>query len=225
MVGHNIRGKCAENPNMQGHLTVDKAHVNPTGAPSLSAPPNRTTEEPEGSSKPQLQSGDRAAWTRTERPGAVPTRLSVAPPTPPEDAPKPEGKAASKPVGGWKGLAYKTAGTALVGLATAGVFVPGLPTTVFLLGAAGCFAKSSPKLHSWLQNHSRFGPMIRDWEENRSMPKKAKVVAFSGMGVGAAVTLALGMPLVAKIAALAFIAAGAATVYRVPTTESLKRPS
>ena len=66
-------------------------------------------------------------------------------------------------------------------LGTIGVFVPGLPTTVFLLIAFWAFSKSSDRFHSWLWNHPRFGASIRNWHEHRIIPVKAKVLAVTMM--------------------------------------------
>ena len=61
-----------------------------------------------------------------------------------------------------------------VGLAFIGIFTPGIPTTPLLLVALWAFAKSSKKFHSWLINHKRFGPILRNWETHKAVPKKAK---------------------------------------------------
>jgi len=61
-----------------------------------------------------------------------------------------------------------------------GIFVPLLPTTCFVLLAGACYAKSSPRLHNWLRRHRLFGPMIRSWEDDRSIPLRAK---FTAVGV------------------------------------------
>ncbi len=58
-----------------------------------------------------------------------------------------------------------------------GIFLPLLPTTPFVLLAAYCFSKSSPRLHHWLVNQPRLGPMIRNWEEQGSISQSAKVTA------------------------------------------------
>ena len=85
---------------------------------------------------------------------------------------------------------YLVAGFALVGLATLGIFLPLLPTTPLLLLAAWCFANSSEKCHQWLLNHRVFGSIIRNWQENRCIPLKAKllsvsmIVLFGGYAVG-----------------------------------------
>ena len=62
-----------------------------------------------------------------------------------------------------------------VGLAFLGIFLPGMPTTIFLIIALWAFAKSSKKFHAWLLNHKRFGPLLRNWETHKVVPKKAKI--------------------------------------------------
>lgn len=52
-------------------------------------------------------------------------------------------------------------------LGTIGILLPVLPTTPFLLVAAWCFARSSERFHNWLLGNRLFGPIIRDWQENR----------------------------------------------------------
>ncbi|NQY65174.1 MAG: YbaN family protein [Alteromonadaceae bacterium] len=74
---------------------------------------------------------------------------------------------------------YKIVGIFFVGLAVLGVVLPILPTTPFLLVAAGCFAKSSPRLHQKLLDNKVFGPMILDWQQHRTIPLKAKCIALT----------------------------------------------
>lgn len=64
-----------------------------------------------------------------------------------------------------------------MGLAALGVILPVLPTTPFLLVAAACFARSSPRFYHWLLANRVFGPLIREWREHRSIPLRAKVMA------------------------------------------------
>lgn len=68
------------------------------------------------------------------------------------------------------------AGILSVGLATAGVFLPLLPTTPFLLLAAACFIRSSPRLYQWLIHHKWFGSYLRNYWEHRAIPRRTKVV-------------------------------------------------
>ena len=63
-----------------------------------------------------------------------------------------------------------------VSLGFIGIFVPGLPTTIFLIIALWAFTKSSKKLRFWLLNHKRFGPILRNWQEYKVVPLKAKIL-------------------------------------------------
>ncbi|WP_456380158.1 YbaN family protein [Thiolapillus sp.] len=69
-------------------------------------------------------------------------------------------------------------GFTFVALGALGLVLPVMPTTPFLLVAAACFANSSPRFHNWLLNIRVFGPLIRNWQETRSIPKKAKLLAI-----------------------------------------------
>ena len=67
-------------------------------------------------------------------------------------------------------------GWTCVSLAFVGIFIPGIPTTPFLIVALWAFAQSSKKFHSWLLNHKRFGPILQNWESYRVVPVKAKIL-------------------------------------------------
>jgi uncharacterized membrane protein YbaN (DUF454 family) len=69
-------------------------------------------------------------------------------------------------------------GTVSLGMGIAGIFLPLLPTTPFLLMTAWCYAKSSVRLHEWLLNHRIFGQYIKDYILHRSIPLKAKIVSL-----------------------------------------------
>jgi len=58
-----------------------------------------------------------------------------------------------------------------------GVFIPFLPTTPFLLLAAGFFLKGSDRLYQWLITHKVFGEYIRNFREYKALPKKTKIFA------------------------------------------------
>ena len=62
-----------------------------------------------------------------------------------------------------------------------GIFIPGIPTTVFLLAALWCFSRSSERFQLWLWNHPRLGPPLRAWHEHKVIPVRAKIMATSMM--------------------------------------------
>lgn len=71
------------------------------------------------------------------------------------------------------------AGYTSVGLGLAGMFLPLLPTTPFLLLAVVCFAKSSPRLHEWLVSHPRLGSYIHAYRDGRGMPRRAQATTIA----------------------------------------------
>ncbi len=68
-------------------------------------------------------------------------------------------------------------------LAFIGVFLPGLPTVPFLLLAAWFSAKGSERLHRWLYGHPRFGRLLIDWETQKAISRKSKVIAVLALSV------------------------------------------
>jgi uncharacterized membrane protein YbaN (DUF454 family) len=76
----------------------------------------------------------------------------------------------------WRYLALLLACLFLI-LAIIGIFLPGLPTVPFLLLAAWFSARSSPRLHQWLHRHPIFGKLLTDWETNKSISRKSKIIA------------------------------------------------
>lgn len=76
---------------------------------------------------------------------------------------------------------YAVLGLVCTALGIVGMFVPGLPTTVFLIVALWAFSKSSARLQRWLWAHPRFGPGLRLWHLHRVIPPKGKIAAVSVM--------------------------------------------
>ena len=76
---------------------------------------------------------------------------------------------------------WLTLGCLCVALGMAGVVLPVLPTTPFMLLAAFCFARSSPRLHGWLLAHPTFGPVIQSWQAHGAIAPRVKRIALSTM--------------------------------------------
>lgn len=116
-----------------------------------------------------------------------------------------------------RGLLW-VAGSVSLLLGLIGVLLPGLPTTPFVLLAAACYARASPRLHAWLLNHRLAGPLLRDWETHRNLTRRTKTIAvgsmllmvsfsiwsFHGRWIAQALLLVLGLT-------------GAWVVLRIPT--------
>ena len=80
-----------------------------------------------------------------------------------------------------KRLVLISLGWICVSLAFVGVFVPGIPTTIFLIIALWAFTKTSNKLRYWLLNHKRFGPILINWQKHRVVPRRAKILMVTFM--------------------------------------------
>src|SRR5262245_59374217 len=78
-------------------------------------------------------------------------------------------------------------GTLCVALGTLGIFLPLLPTTVFLLLAAACYARSSERFYRKLIENRYLGAYIRNHREGRGMRRRDKVLTLVMLwgGIGA----------------------------------------
>jgi uncharacterized membrane protein YbaN (DUF454 family) len=86
-------------------------------------------------------------------------------------------------------------GLSALACAGAGVVLPLVPTTPFVLLAAYAFARSSPRLHGWLLSHARFGPLIDDWSRHGCIARDAKIAAMVAIALALGITLAVKPPL------------------------------
>ena len=109
-------------------------------------------------------------------------------------------------------------------LGAIGVVLPLLPTTPFVLLAGWCFARSSPRLHALLHRSELFGPVLRDWEQRRCIPRRARILALASMALvgGASVALAVppGWP---RWAGVGLLVVGCITVMSIPGCPATSR--
>jgi uncharacterized membrane protein YbaN (DUF454 family) len=113
------------------------------------------------------------------------------------------------------------AGWVSVGLGTVGIVVPGLPTTVFFIVAAACFARCSPRFEQWVLDLPRIGPMVRDHRAGLGMRRRAKVVAVTMILVVSVLSgvFAIGNRVVGAMVVAAGLVGAAYVLWRVPTRE------
>lgn len=111
-------------------------------------------------------------------------------------------------------------GMSALALGIAGIVLPVLPTTPFVLLAAACFARGSTRFHDWLLAHPLFGPMIEEWQQYGSIPWRTKIVAIVLMSttLGVSIVFFVKPPwLKAALAALGLLLA--TWLYRVPSRD------
>lgn len=116
-------------------------------------------------------------------------------------------------------------GFACVALGAIGIVTPVLPTTPFLLVAAACFARASPRSYQRLLANPTFGPLIRDWREQRAIPRRAKATAIAAIvaTIGSSVAFFVE-PLWLDLALVATGATLCAWIWRQRTPEEPRRP-
>lgn len=112
-------------------------------------------------------------------------------------------------------------GLILVGLAVLGIFLPVLPTTPLLLLALACFARSSEKLHTWLLNSRVLGPFIKQWQETRSMSRRAKAYALISVAAVGLVSVYSLENIKMRLLLAAVLVIPVVIILKIKTTESL----
>ena len=107
-----------------------------------------------------------------------------------------------------------------VTLGVLGIFLPLLPTTVFILLAAWCFARSSTRFHQWLTEHPKLGPILKHWQAGQGIPKQARNRAIATI----VITMSISALIVSKwwITLLLFVIGACLCTYlmRQPIAES-----
>ncbi|AIA74014.1 membrane protein [Halomonas campaniensis] len=70
-----------------------------------------------------------------------------------------------------------------------GIFLPLLPTTVFMLIAIYCASRGSPRFEAWIRSRHYVGPLLVTWEQERAIPKRAKIFAVCTIALSAIITV------------------------------------
>jgi uncharacterized membrane protein YbaN (DUF454 family) len=83
---------------------------------------------------------------------------------------------------------YLFAGFTLTGIGIAGIFLPLLPTTIFLILASACFMKSSPKLAEKLKNSRLLGSYLRNYQDKTGLTMRSKIAHITVVLLSISVT-------------------------------------
>lgn len=108
------------------------------------------------------------------------------------------------------------AGYLSCGLGVAGAVLPVLPSTIFWIIAAICFARSSPRMYARIMSCPRIGPAVEDFVLHGVIRRRGKIVALAGMMLAAIIVVLTPMGTIAAYAAVAGIVVGALYVLTRP---------
>lgn len=115
--------------------------------------------------------------------------------------------------------AWIVLGLLAVAIGAIGIVVPGLPTTVFFIIAAACFARSHPRLERWVLDLPRIGPAVERYRAGLGMPLRAKYWAIGMIVVFTTISIVIVRSLVFGVGIAIVAAIGVWYVgKRVPTT-------
>ena len=74
-------------------------------------------------------------------------------------------------------------------LGLVGIFLPLMPTTIFMLIAVYCASKGSPRFEAWIRSRDYVGPLLITWEQERAIPRRAKLAAVSMIALSALIVV------------------------------------
>lgn len=112
-------------------------------------------------------------------------------------------------------MAYATLAGVTLALGIVGLFLPLLPTTVFVLIAAWAAPKGSPRLNRWIRHHPQIGPLLEAWHTKGAVPRTAKWLACITMSLSWMGLFFMGMNgIVLTVMAVLFIAVATFLITR-----------
>lgn len=110
------------------------------------------------------------------------------------------------------------AGWLSVVLGVIGIFLPVLPTTPFLLLAAACFIRTSPRFYQWLVNHPYLGKYLVYYLDGKGIPFRAKIYTLLIMWTSLLVTAFILVPRLTLQILMPLIGVGVTFyILRLPT--------
>ncbi|EOS8553356.1 YbaN family protein [Vibrio vulnificus] len=106
-------------------------------------------------------------------------------------------------------------------LGIAGIVLPLLPTTPFILLASACFLRSSPRFHHWLHNHKTFGSVLNNWQQNRAVTRRVKQRAILFILLSFSVSIWIAPLMWLKIALMFGLIVLLGIFVRLPVSDSV----
>ena len=104
-----------------------------------------------------------------------------------------------------------------------GIPVPGLPTTPFMILAAGCFAKSSQRFYDWIIDNRLFGSHVKNYREGNGIPKRSKPKILATMWAFVLFAVLIAIPddvLISKVSTVFLAIIGTIFILRIPNVEN-----
>ena len=120
-------------------------------------------------------------------------------------------------------LLWVLLGSLSVGMGVIGIFVPGWPTTIFLIIASYFYIRSSEKLYNWLINNKILGIYLKNYYSGKGMPLKAKIISILMMWAFGLLSIFLWIPsnlMIVKITVFILLVIGTIFILRVKTSST-----
>ena len=120
-------------------------------------------------------------------------------------------------------LLWVLLGSLSVGMGVIGIFVPGWPTTIFLIIGSYFYIRSSEKLYNWLINNKILGIYLKNYYSGKGMPLKAKIFSILMMWSFGLLSIFLWIPsnlMIVKITVFILLVIGTIFILRVKTSST-----
>ncbi|MFZ4564681.1 MAG: YbaN family protein [Bacteroidales bacterium] len=103
-------------------------------------------------------------------------------------------------------------------LALLGAILPMLPTTPFLIAAAACFHRSSPRFYLWIMNNRYFGRYLQDYKDGKGIHVRVKIVALLFLWVSSLISVIFFIPYTwLKVLVVSIMLAVSVHIYLIRT--------
>ena len=88
-----------------------------------------------------------------------------------------------------KRVFFISLGTIFLGIGSIGIILPILPTTPFLLLAAACYIRGSPRIYQWLISNRFLGEYISNYIKGKGIKQRQKLIAIFSMWLMISITI------------------------------------